>query len=195
MNEKNPEQDEILEGPQKLVPRGVAGTLIAALAAGYVWMFLSEAASTEVLIVLGLFLALIILRFIQLVAFLGVGFTITAPAATAASPCPTSDTLTGESSYETAPNKIAANAVAAAGRLLQGRANTEAGLAKNAYDCPNPACQSKTLGTVTATAKAGFPDSSPFTLFALLATAFDLFGTVHHSGLMEYDWSAKVTCS
>ena len=82
-----------------------------------------------------------------------------------------------------------------AGRLLQERANTEAGLAKNAYECPNPACQSKTLGTVTATAKAGFPDSSPFTLFALLATAFDLFGPVHHSGLMEYDWSATVTCS
>lgn len=195
MTEKKPEQDDILQRRQKRVPRGVAGAFIAALAAGYVWMFFSEAARMEVLILVGLLLAAIILRFIQLVAFMGVGFTIAPPAATAASPCPTSDTLIGESSYETAPRKSAAGARRAANSLLQGRADTEAGLANAAYQCPNPACLRKALGPVTATPKAGFPRASPFTLFAILATVFDLFGTVHYSGLMEYDWSATVTCS
>ena len=194
MTEKKPEQDDILQRRQKRVPRGVAGAFIAALAAGYVWMFFSEAARMEVLILVGLLLAAI-LRFIQLVAFMGVGFTIAPPAATAASPCPTSDTLIGESSYETAPRKSAAGARRAANSLLQGRADTEAGLANAAYQCPNPACLRKALGPVTATPKAGFPRASPFTLFAILATVFDLFGTVHYSGLMEYDWSATVTCS
>ncbi len=126
--------------------------------------------------------------------FAPIGYEVQAPAATAASACPTTDTLKGTSHYETAPTTSSAAALAAANSLLQSRADTQAGLAFNGYTCPNPNCPNKTQGPVTATPDAGNPTSSRFTLWAMLATAFDLFSRTYWSGLMNYSWQTTVTC-
>lgn len=138
--------------------------------------------------------ALIILRAVYLFALLPAFYEIVPPAATAATACPTTDTIRGSSEYEAAPVATAAGAIAAANALLQGRADTEAGLAFNAYTCPNPACPAKSLSPVTATPKTGFPKATALSLFAVLKTIFDLFQTTYYTGEMEYDWTATITC-
>lgn len=144
--------------------------------------------------ILVVIVALILLRALWLFGLTPIGYEIETPAATATSACPTMDTLTGSSHYETAPVKSSASAIRSANSLLQDRADTEAGLAFNGYTCPNPACQQKSQGPVTATPAAGNPTSSATTFWAMAATVFDLFGTTYYSGLMDYSWSTTVTC-
>lgn len=179
----------------QLTRRVLVGAIIAALLAGYAWLYMYSELGAAVLILLAVALVAIVLRYVQLVTFLGIGYTITAPQATAATPCPTTDTLTDDGNYEAAPKKSAAAANRAASNLLQGRADTEAGLAVIDYSCPNPACQIKTAGPVTATPKPGFPTATRLSLFAILNTLFDLFQNTYWTGSMKYTWSVTVTCS
>ncbi len=143
-------------------------------------------------------IAIIIAFFFMHAAYLAstilASYTIETPAATATSACPTSDILKGSSGYETSPKDSAAKATADASSLLQSRADTEAGLAKNGYTCPNSACQRKTLGAVTANPYVGYPTATRATLFAILSSIFRLDDKWYWSGQMEYAWKATVTC-
>ncbi len=192
------ELDQSQEGQEassRLTRRVLVGAIIAALLVGYAFLYMYSELGAAVLILLGVMLAAIILRYVLLLAFLGIGYTITAPRATAATPCPTTDTLTADRRYEAAPRKSARAARRAASDLLQGRADPEAGLAVIDYSCPNPACQTKTAGAVTATPKAGFPTATRFSLAAVAATIADLGQNIYWTGNMKYTWSVTVTCS
>ncbi len=145
--------------------------------------------------ILTIVVALIILRAIWVFGFMPASYSIQAPEATAASTCPTTDTLIGKASYETAPVATAAGAIASANALLVPKATTEANLAFNDYNCPNPACAKKTQGPLMLAPFAGDPTSSRFTFWAMAATAGSFFTTIFHSGLMGYTWSETVTCN
>ena len=148
----------------------------------------------KILFVLAILLAFFVMRYIFIAASIFSHYEVVAPAATAATPCPTTDTVIGDAEYETAPKTSNVAAIAAANALLIPRATVLAGLARNDYQCPNPSCQNKQLGAVTATPDPGYPTASRMNLFAIFASAFDLFQTSYWSGNMEYSWSATITC-
>lgn len=157
--------------------------------------FGSGSCDPRILVVLAVIATFLLMNSVHMAASIFASYEIVPPAATPAAACPTSDTLRGDSSYETAPAKSSVAAISAANNLLQSRADTQAGLARNDYSCPNPACQNKRLGSVTATPDAGYPTATWFTLFALAATLFNTDDILYWSGEMEYSWTATVTCN
>ncbi len=143
--------------------------------------------------VLILVAAFVILRGLSL-AIVPAGYKIVGNAATTESTCPTRDNIEGDDSYTAGPQKTQALALASARALLKGRADLEAGLAEMKYNCPNPACQKKTLGNVIAVPDAGYPVASQTSLLAILATIFDLGTSTYWTAEMKYVWRSNITC-
>jgi len=75
----------------------------------------------------------------------------------------------------------------AAKALVPGRAATDAGLERNAHACPNPNCQTKSLGRVISWITNSGPSLS-------LAGSF-LNLSWRHEGFAEYSWMAFVKCA
>ena len=102
-------------------------------------------------------------------------------------PCPTTHALSGSSTRYMGFYKTRPAAIAAARAGVQPYAKVLAGLERNGFQCPNPACQTKTLGPVATTI------TSVSSSLSLIASFFWL--EWRYEGRADFTWSATLTCS
>ncbi|ROR32685.1 hypothetical protein [Inmirania thermothiophila] len=101
-------------------------------------------------------------------------------------PCPTTTRIAGSGSAHSAYYTTRAAAAAAARGLVPVRARTDAGLERNAFQCPNPACTTKTLGPVA------FAITAVDTALSLVASFFYLEWM--YTARADYTWTSSVIC-
>lgn len=104
--------------------------------------------------------------------------------------CPDKHTLTGSGRVNVGFFSSSAVAEAEASALVQTRAETDAGLAFNKFECEGRLCLKKSMGAVTVTPGAVW--SSRLTLLGLLASLF--WAGWRYEGKADYTWSVEVTC-
>lgn len=101
--------------------------------------------------------------------------------------CPTTSPISGSGTAHSAYYTTRAVALQAAKDLVPDRARTDAGLERNGFECPNPACTTKTLGLVTHVITDA--DDS----ISLVASAFYL--DWRYTAFADYTWTSSVICS
>lgn len=102
-------------------------------------------------------------------------------------PCPSSFPISGSGSVQSPYYTTRAAAAAKARAMVPGQASTEAGLERNGFVCPNPACTTKTLGPVTNAITSVDTDLSIFASF--------LYFEWRYTARATFTWASSVTCS